>query len=314
MSKVHDGIIGLCVGDALGVPVEFLMRQTLRNKPLTDMIGYGTHSQPAGTWSDDSSLVFCLMESAVEFPELDLYDIAERFVNWMEKSVWTPHGVVFDIGNATAFAIERYKDMMIRPDLAGGTSLQSNGNGSLMRILPLAYWLRSRAASERMELVSKVSSITHGHPISKIACVIYVELAIHLIDGLPLEDSLIKMRETVLELYKDEKEHNLNPFKRVLKGNLAEVPEEEIASSGYVVDTLEASLWCLLTTSSYSEAVLRAVNLGEDTDTTGAVTGGLAGLIYGEDTIPAHWISQLVRLGDIQELCQRFEESIGVTE
>lgn len=313
-SKIRDGIIGLCVGDALGVPVEFQSRHTLRNKPLTDMIGYGTHNQPAGTWSDDSSLVFCLMESAAAFPQVDLYDIAERFVMWLDKNEWTPHGVVFDRGIATASAIERYKDLCIRPDLAGGISLNSNGNGSLMRILPLAYWFKNETATDRKELVSKISSITHGHPISKIACVIYVELAIHLIEGRSLAASISSMQETVLTLYKDEQPQNMKPFERMLKGDLALLDEGDIESSGYVVHTLEASLWCLLKSSSYTEAVLRAVNLGEDTDTTGAVAGGLAGLLYGEEAIPIDWIRKLARLDDIQNVCNRFEEAIRAAE
>jgi ADP-ribosyl-[dinitrogen reductase] hydrolase len=307
MTNVRDGILGLCVGDALGVPVEFQSRKTLMDKPLTDMIGYGSHAQPAGTWSDDSSLVFCLMESCVDHPQIDLYDLADRFVSWLNKSYWTPHGVTFDVGIATAKAIERYRELCIRPDLAGGVDIYSNGNGSLMRILPLAYLLRNEQMEDRATLIAKVSSITHGHPISIIACVIYIEMAIHLLNGYNFEDSIVKMRETILEYYKDSKMEDFKRFDRILKGELGKLSEEEIQSSGYVVHTLEASLWSLLNTDNYSEAVLKAINLGEDTDTTGAVTGGLAGIYYGVDAIPPSWISQLARLDDITDLCERFE-------
>lgn len=311
MTKVRDGIIGLCVGDALGVPVEFRSRSALKNSPLIDMIGFGTHSQPAGTWSDDSSLVFCLMESIAAFPQIDLIDIAARFVEWLNRGYWTPHGDTFDVGIATADAIKRYKYNCIRPDLAGGSELFSNGNGSLMRIIPLAYLLKEETFEDRLALVAQVSSLTHRHQISIIACVIYVELAIHLLNGLSLEDSIGQMRETVNEAYQeaDAAEH-LKSFDRVLKGDLAQLAEDDIQSSGYVVHTLEASIWSLMTTGSYSEAVLRAINLGEDTDTTGAVTGGLAGLYYGIDAIPEGWMSQLARLDEIHHLCDRFEGAL----
>ncbi|WP_419873243.1 ADP-ribosylglycohydrolase family protein [Candidatus Pristimantibacillus sp. PTI5] len=311
MMKLRDGILGLCVGDALGVPVEFLSRQALQKKPLTDMVGYGTHSQPAGTWSDDSSLVFCLMESAAAFPQIDLYDLAERFVKWLEHGYWTPHGETFDVGIATAAAIGRYKQMCIRPDLAGGTQLQDNGNGSLMRILPLAYVLKEETPEDRLAVVSKVSAITHAHQISIMACAIYLELAIHLIDGLDPETSMRNMRETAAELFMEGHPAHKKCFERVLEGDLSLLKQEEVQSSGYVVHTLEASIWSLLTTGSFAEAVLRSVNLGEDTDTTGAVTGGLAGIYYGLDAIPENWLQQLARREEIEELCSRFEQAMG---
>ncbi|WP_053375883.1 ADP-ribosylglycohydrolase family protein [Paenibacillus sp. FJAT-27812] len=313
MTKVRDGILGLCVGDALGVPVEFRSRSALKNSPLTDMIGFGTHSQPAGTWSDDSSLVFCLMESVAAYPQLDLYDLAERFVQWLKKGYWTPHGITFDVGIATADAINHFRYNCIRPDLAGGSDLYSNGNGSLMRILPLAYLLKEEAIEDRLTLVTQVSSLTHRHQISIIACVIYVELAIHLMNGLNLEDSIAQMRLTIHDAYQDaDAAEHLKPFDRVLNDDMSKLAEEDIQSSGYVVHTLEASIWSLLTTGSYSEAVLRAINLGEDTDTTGAVTGGLAGLYYGLDAIPSGWVNQLARIDEIKHLCSRFEAAANL--
>lgn len=192
MSKVRDGVLGLCVGDALGVPVEFRSREELAATPLTDMIGYGSHNQPPGTWSDDSSLAFCFMESAADCGGVDLYDIADKFTGWLYKTRWTPHGRVFDVGIATARAIERLNDEIIRPDMAGGRSENSNGNGSLMRILPLAYLLKGVPLEERIAVIRQVSSITHGHEVSVMGCVIYVEVAMGLLDGLSLPDSVAR--------------------------------------------------------------------------------------------------------------------------
>ncbi|MFC4101174.1 ADP-ribosylglycohydrolase family protein [Paenibacillus xanthanilyticus] len=309
MSKVRDGILGLCVGDALGVPVEFRSRKELEESPLTDMIGYGSHNQPAGTWSDDSSLTFALMQSVADCGGVDLYDVADNFTGWLYKLRWTPHGRVFDVGIATARAIERLNDELIRPDLAGGRSESSNGNGSLMRILPLAYVLQGAEMEERMTVIRQVSSITHGHDVSVIGCSLYVEIAIGLLDGMALHDAIAGAVETVNAAYGENPE--LRRYDRILQGGLQDIAREDIQSGGYVVHTLEAALWCLLHASSYEEAVLEAINLGDDTDTTGAVAGGLAGIIYGAASIPSHWVAGLARLADIEALCVRFEAACG---
>ncbi|ANS74725.1 hypothetical protein AWM70_09080 [Paenibacillus yonginensis] len=310
-SRIESAVLGFCAGDALGVPAEFKPRETLDLDPVKEMTGYGTHHQPPGTWSDDSSLMFCLMESLIIQEKIDLYDLADRFGNWLEHGDWTPHGVVFDVGIATRKAIQNYREDAIPPELAGGAGEFSNGNGSLMRILPLAFFLRNKELESRIESVAQVSSVTHRHPVSIIACLLYTEIAIHLLDGDPLPDSISKAVETIggMNLHNED----LQPFSRILNGEISKLKREEIQSSGYVVHTLEASLWCLLTSGSFEEAVLKAVNLGEDTDTTGAVTGGLAGLIYGLDRVPEVWVTALARLDDIKALCTRFNRLISAS-
>ncbi|MCR2802780.1 ADP-ribosylglycohydrolase family protein [Paenibacillus soyae] len=312
MSQVRAGILGLCVGDALGVPVEFRAREALVQAPVTDMREYGSHHQPAGTWSDDSSMVFCQMESMIGSNGIDMYDTAHQFTRWYDAAFWTPHGKVFDIGIATRRAIDRLMDEFIRPDLAGGSDEYSNGNGSLMRILPLAYELQRHPVEARIQAVKQISSITHRHSTSVIGCVIYVELALSLLQGLRLEEGLLQIKDTIPKLFAGDE--SLKHYDRILKEDLGSLPESAIQSTGYVVHTLEASLWCLLTTNDYSAAVLKAVNLGEDTDTTGAVAGGLAGLMYGEDSIPENWIQQLARKADVLDLCERFEQWISRVE
>jgi len=189
---------------------------------------------------------------------------------------------VFDIGNTTLQAIYCLKSGL-RPDLAGSIDGDSNGNGSLMRILPLLFYLLDKDSHERFELTKQVSSITHGHIHSVIACYYYLEFAKQLFvkkDKFEIYKDLKKeISEDFLFFIEDRSE--VEVFNRLLKGNIFELPEEKIYSSGYVVHTLEASIWCLLSTDNYKDAVLKAVNLGDDTDTTGAVTGGLAGLLYG---------------------------------
>jgi ADP-ribosylglycohydrolase len=233
-------------------------------------------------------------------------------VQWYYNNYWTPRGDVFDIGIATQQAIERLAKGE-RPDLAGGFDVASNGNGSLMRILPLLFFILDKPINERFEITKQVSSITHGHIRSVVACFYYLEFARQLFAQKD-KFEVYKNLQTEIPTYLDSLSINQSEialFDRLLKQNIYELTDENILSSGYVLHTLEASIWCLLTTENYRDAVLKAANLGEDTDTTGAVTGGLAGLLYGYDNIPINWIKQLARFDDVENLAERFGEKIS---
>lgn len=245
-TTLSDCIYGLAVGDALGVPYEFRPRGTFE---CTDMIGYGTHEQPAGTWSDDTSMTLATCDSIRELGHIDTADMRDKFVCWIAHGEYTIDGV-FDYGGTTARALHTGK---------GGSGERDNGNGSLMRIAPLAF---TDATDEK---VSEVSAITHAHRTSTDACVIFVEL----------------MRTVMNDA--------LPSWALHLKG----VPEQEIRSGGFVRDTLKAATWCFVNTNSYEACVLAAVNLGDDTDTTAAVAGALAGTTYGLKAIPQEWIDTL---------------------
>lgn len=308
--QVRGGILGLVVGDALGVPVEFRSREEILQQPVTGMTGFGTHHQPAGTWSDDSSLTLCLAEVLCDGFDLD--NIGRSFVDWLDHYKWTAHGRVFDVGIATSAAIDRLRQG-IQPDLAGGTDEYSNGNGSLMRILPLLYYVRDMAENERFEVIQAVSSITHAHIRSVLACFYYIEFARMVCDGQSEKDAYVSAN-AILRRVMDTRqvpENEASHFDRILSGRIFELPEKNIRGSGYVIHSLEASLWCVLTSGSYPEAVLKAVNLGEDTDTTGAITGGLAGIVFGDASIPVDWISMIARIGEIEELIERLGNTVG---
>ncbi|GAB2825018.1 ADP-ribosylglycohydrolase family protein [Ferruginibacter profundus] len=308
--KIKSVLFGVAVGDAIGVPVEFKSRQVIRKNPVTDMIGYGTYNLPPGTFSDDSSLTFCLAEALTN--DFNLEAIGQNFVKWCYNNYWTPRGNVFDIGVATRQAIDRLAKG-VRPDLAGGFDVSSNCNGSLMRISPLLFYLLDKPIKERYEIIKQVSSITHGHIRSVIACFYYLEFAQQLFaqkDKFEIYKALqTEITNHLTSLSIDSTEIAL--FDRLLKQNIHDLTEENIFSSGYVLHTLEASIWCLLTTDNYKDAVLKAVNLGEDTDTTGAVTGGLAGLLYGFNNIPTNWIKQIAKHNDIEELGDRLSNKFA---
>lgn len=297
-------LFGVVTGDVLGVPFEFKNRQTLKQNPAKDMIGYGTHNQPTGTFSDDSSLTFCLAEALTE--GFDLNTIGQNFVKWYEEGYWTARGEVYDVGNATRQAINKLAKG-VPPEISGGFEETDNGNGSLMRILPLLFYIKEKPIRERFEITKQVSSITHGHTHSIIACFYCLEFALQILSG---KDKFIIYDKLKVEIPMflnsiSIETYEFSIFDRLLKGDIHKLHEDEIESSGYVLHTLEASIWCLLTTDNYKDAVLKAVNLGDDTDTTASLTGCFAGLLYGIDGIPEEWLNKLARKNDIEDLAVR---------
>ena len=311
MKKVYDGIIGLAIGDAIGVPVEFISRQEIAENPVVSMREFGTHHQPMGTWSDDTSLTLALIDSMIETKSIDYADIMDRFSNWLMYSDYTATGEVFDVENSTSRAIMNY-GRRVNPLECGGVSEYDNGNGSLMRILPIAYFLQKQFTSlmdYQMEIIHNISSLTHRHPVSLIGCGIYINIAIRLMQGeRSLYESVEEGIKNAFEYYKRNSWADIRAYERLKElSSFSKLSEIEIESSGYVVHTLEAALWCLLNTDSYAECVLKAVNLGDDTDTVGAVVGGLAGIYYGADKIPKEWMTVLARRQYIEELCEKFQ-------
>lgn len=305
-NKIKSGIFGVCIGDALGVPVEFNTRDTLKAFPVQDMREFGSWKQSKGTWSDDSSLTLCIAEELTK--GYDLEKIGQSFVKWVKYGHWTAHGRLFDIGGTTRHSIAR----LIKGESAkfsGNIFEEDNGNGSLMRTLPLAFYLKDEENIEKLyQTVKEVSSITHGHFRSVFACFVYVIFAIELIKGKDKKQACHHTQEVTLQFAEIQ---GFNPkeiqlFDRVLKNDISEYHEDSISSGGYVLHSLEASLWCFLNSENYTEAVLKAVNLGEDTDTTGAITGGIAGIYYGFGSIPKEWVDVLARKEDIEKLCEKF--------
>ena len=363
LEQVRSMVFGFAVGDALGVPVEFKKRRFLDQNPVTGMLAGGIWNQPIGTWSDDTSMVLAEMESIARLKAVDYDDIMKNFIRWADHAEFTATDVTFDIGNATAKALRRYK-AGVPAEKCGGTGDRDNGNGSLMRILPFcpvcmfslpygevvrqvdSWWYETSVS-----YLDIPSALTHAHLRSIIACEIYGLIALSLIldeQGKDLHSYIEDTIEFIFSTFFPD-DAGLDEFEEILKslrnyepkedkeaiaarkeahearkfyGRLMSFrrdnlpPREEIKSSGYVVDTLEAAIWCLLSTDNYRDAVLEAVNLGGDTDTVAAITGGLAGLAYGMEDIPEEWLSVLKKREYIEELClaytKAFEGEDGV--
>ena len=310
--KIKAVMLGHAVGDALGVPVEFCERNELAEKPVTDMVGYGTYPYPEGCWSDDTSMSLAALDSLAS-GKLDFDDIMVKFGEWYYDDEYTPTGEMFDVGNTCSYAIDNYFAYHKPVEECGLTGERSNGNGSLMRIHPFVmyatasflkgneegYWLW-------MECIKRASALTHAHDRSVMGCYIYGYCLSFLLKEATRESLIAGIKFAAEDLdYLPEFEH----YRRIFDPNFEKIAIDDIKSTGYVVDTLEAALWCVLTTNNYRDCVLKAVNLGDDTDTVAAVAGGLAGALYGYDAIPKEWLDTLKRRDYIEKTCERASAS-----
>ena len=299
LDAIRAVTLGHAVADALGVPVEFCARKTLKDKPITDMIGYGTYDVPAGTWSDDTSMSLCALKSLAK-GRVDYNDIMNNFCKWYYNDEFTATGELFDIGITCSQAIDNYCNYSCTIEQCGLSNITSNGNGSLMRIYPfvLYAYFNNIEGKELINIISKASALTHAHIYSIDGCIIYTHILTELLKKQCKESVHIGLAKAV----KDIKSHDV--YKNLLSDNFIKSNEDNIKSSGYIVDTLEASVWCLLTTDNYKDCVLKAVNLGGDTDTIAAIAGSLAGALYGINNIPKEWLKILKKEKYIESMCE----------
>ena len=306
-----NGIMGVVVGDALGCPVQFESRKEVARHPVTDMRGYGTFNLPEGSWTDDSSLTIALLESIRRIGKIDLDDIMENFMKWLYNGDFTPYGQSYDIGRGTMQAIDRYSRNRNAKKCGGG---EEWNNGSLMRILPACIYCNVMETSgiysdcDAIDVIHSVGGLTHAHIRSNIACGLYFFMVKQILIGEgPLQERMQEGLTQGFAFYESRlaDKENLHYYDRLRDLTaFKSLPAEKIKSTGYVVDALEAAVWSLITTDRFDQALLKAVNLGDDTDTVGAIAGGLAGLYYGYDTIPENWLSAIKRREWIEEMCQ----------
>lgn len=323
---ITSSFYGVAIGDALGVPVEFSSRSKLDNKPIVHMEGDRAYKQEKGTFSDDTSLTLataiglCNKSNKQDY----LYNIAYEFANWLFNGKYAVKKNVFDVGNTTRQAITEFVLYNNSVVSSSEPSYYSNGNGSLMRMLPIAFYMYSKDEFEsfdrRKNFVSEISSLTHKHIISKICCVIYCEVALDIIiqqinntfSISNLTDTIKIAIERVYHSYclSMDTEEYMSELNDIFHYHFLNFTRDEIKSTGYVIDTLVSVLWCITHTTSYSEAILTAVNLGGDTDTIGSITGGLAGLMYDFNDIPKDWFEDLRGKKIINKVVSKFTKKI----
>lgn len=300
--KIKSVMLGHAVADALGVPVEFCSREELDENPVKDMEGFGTYPYPAGCWSDDTSMSLAALDSLAD-GRLDYDEIMQNFGKWYGQDEYTPTGVMFDIGNACSRAIQNYFVLHKKISECGLTDDNSNGNGSLMRIHPFVLFTCFVDCKDLcLDIIHAGSAITHAHRCSQLGCGIYAFVLRELLTC-PDKESVSVGLKKAWQVYHDDEQ--FGRYHRLFDTNFKKTDRGLIKSTGYIVDTLEAAIWCLLNTDSYADCVLKAVNLGEDTDTVAAVAGGLAGALYGYDAIDGKWLATLKRREYIEEMCER---------
>lgn len=301
MPTFRDAAWGFIVGDALGVPYEFSDRNFMKLHPAKEMTGFGTFNQPPGTWSDDTTMMLCVLENILN--EGDSADLELLFLKWYNDGYRTAHGEVFDIGITTRSALINLNKTG-KSYLNISSNQYSAGNGSLMRCLPYAFL---EDFSESVFRMMKDNRITHRNSLCDLCCLFYVRMVRCILEGdcknSALEKSISYLKHgwritdhdarNMLEIMK---------FKRICNNSFRLLPESDIQSTGYVLSTLEAVIWCFINSDNYKDAILKAVNLGGDTDTIAALTGGLAGLYYGISDIPQEWLDCISNKQTINEL------------
>ncbi|MEM3421858.1 MAG: ADP-ribosylglycohydrolase family protein [Candidatus Hadarchaeum sp.] len=284
-------LLGLAVGDAVGTTVEFRPRGSF--EPIKDMVGGGPFHLRAGQWTDDTSMALCLATSLVECNGFDARDQMERYCKWAETGYLSSTGRCFDIGNTVASALRRFRQT--GNPYAGSSDPYSAGNGCIMRLAPIPmFFFPDLEAAERFSLES--SRTTHGADECLDASRLFARILCRALSGRPKDEVILGDSRTFVGSEK---------VVAIARGNYLNKPEKDIRGSGYVVDCLEAAMWCFSHTQSFKEAILLAVNLGDDADTTAAVCGQVAGAYYGAQQIPAAWIEQLALCSEIKELADR---------
>jgi ADP-ribosyl-[dinitrogen reductase] hydrolase len=290
--RAIGSLLGLAVGDAVGTTLEFKARDSY--PPLHDMVGGGAFKLKAGEWTDDTSMALCLADSLIACGELDESDLMQRFVRWWRNGENGVNGERFDIGNTTLCALATF-ERTGNPQ-AGSRDPDTAGNGSLMRLAPIV--IRHHAdRAKAIDGARRQSATTHGAPAAIDACALFAELLLDAIAG-TARDALLAPR----------KFEGRPEIAAIAQGRFANLGRDAIASSGYVVHTLEAALWSIRRSATFREAVLLAANLGEDADTVAAVTGQLAGALWGESGVPEEWLGRLAWRDSIRARALRLFE------
>ncbi len=296
---VLGALFGQAAGDAFGVPVEFMSRKEVRKYGLYEMEGMDTKRHPesrwsdlipAGSWSDDTSMTIASMSSFIACNgEINYDSQMKHFIKWWEAGYYCCLNFPFGLGGTIDRAMQRYH--MNTPVLdCGGKGFRDNGNGALMRILPFSLYCicHDLDMDETVKIISDASSITHGHAISKMSCFIWTEFLRSLVQTKNVEEAITYAENTDYSKWFDEKELSFVTEKRI-----RELNEEDIGETGYVVDTLKTAFYSMYHGHDYASSIQIAVNLGYDTDTSAAVTGMAAGILYGRENIPEAWMKML---------------------
>jgi len=317
---IQSSLVGLAVGDALGVPVEFMSRKDVRKVNLTEMIGKDTpitfesrwgNLIPAGAWSDDTSMTIASMESMInQGGDIDYDDVMTHFLNWWKNGAYCSLNFPFGLGSTVSRAMDNYR-LEYPVTECGPKGMWDNGNGALMRILPFSLYciFRGRDTEKTVSIINTATAITHGHPISQMGSLIFTLFLEELMRTESISSAWERTRRFNYSSYYDSVA--LDAYKMLLSDEFMTAGENAIGETGYVVDSLMAAVYSILEGNTFEDTILTAINLGYDTDTNAAITGALAGVFYGMEDIPERWLNALRRRDYLKDVAERF---IGALE
>lgn len=326
MEKDYYGALyGFAVGDALGVPVEFYKREHLIKEPICDMTDNPGRRTTKGYWSDDTAMTLCSIQAILDSKKIsnETHKLEmDNFVKWMDTGYLSADNLCFGIGQTVFRSLLNYKNSKTFNDYLVSNykdSEKNGGNGALMRILPLILYFSKNKLIKYKEYDMPIQiartldyiefdvGLTHQYGVNKEACCFYALFIYKLLETKNLDTSYKYAVDESISRYSG---CNSKEMERILLNKIYTLKEENIKSSGYVVDTLEASLWCLFNSNNYKSAVLKAVNLGGDADTIAAITGSMAGIYYGYDSIPKNWINCLLNKKLLDRTFENFVKKI----
>ena len=313
INAVKNSIVSFVLGDMMGTPVQFILRknlqEALKKEPISSLILKTKSNIPFGSWSDDSSMTLCTMKSIVKKQEIDTENISKYFLEWLYKNYMTPFNKTFDVGRTVFAALNNFKN---NPKIQSGlTDITSNGNGSLMRILPVSIYCYFKKFSKKQtfKTIKDVSSITHAHPISILGCYIYTLIVFDILDGKSKDEIIANLKnicneKTIPDKYKEW----LEEYKDIINGDIIYKDKENIDSSGYVKSTLGVALWGFYNTETIEDCIFRIIELGHDSDTNGAVGGSLSGLYCGLRGYPARqdWVDKIIKKEMIFDIIDKY--------
>lgn len=304
-SRIKGGLYGLLVGDALGVTYEFHSADSIPPFEEIEMTPPDNFNKTypnvkAGTWSDDGAQALCLLNSLLENGRFSLTDFSKKLLAWYDTGLWAVDNVVFDVGIQTSEALNVFRNG-VSPEMCGNVRPDGKGNGALMRVLPLALWHRGTD----LELVNDAHRqclITHANITNQVCCALYCLVARRLLEGMYFNAALSHSVQNIREIYADMPDHN-EEFEFRLQPDEPGIWQGN--GSGYVIDSLRSAFMIMREAGCYEDAVKRAVSLGNDTDTTACILGGLAGIAFGYDSIPERWIDTLRQKASVEELLSK---------
>lgn len=306
--KYIDGLMGFVIGDAMGLPLKNKKREELLNKPVTKMLSNETYDLPEGTWGENTSLLIATIDSINAKSTIDLNDIALKFSAFIKHAQYTADREVFTINQTTLQAITKFQENYNDFDTNDITSDTAIDNGALVRILPIAYYSLEKKLkdTEILELVTKVCSLTHSNEINIMGCYIYVRFAIFLLTGKDKYSAYSMTKCVDYTMFSDQTRALYN---RIIKDDITKLKINEINSSSNIIDTLEATIWVFLQSENYKEAIIGAINLGDDTSSIAALTGGLSGILTDYNLFPEEWKETILRREYLLDIFEEFSEN-----